>query len=161
MPSITPNLWFDTQAEEAAEFYCSIFPNSRVLSITHYTESTQRAGQVVTVEWELDGQRFVGINGGPEFTPDEAVSLGIECEDQAEVDHYWTALTADGGEESMCGWVKDKFGFSWQVTPKGIEELFRGPDPAANDRAMKAMMTMRKLDIAALRAAAAGEPAPA
>ena len=161
MPKITPNLWFDDNAEEAAEFYCSVFPNSRIVSVTHYTASTQRAGQVVTVEWELDGEPFIGINGGAAFTPDEAVSLGIECEDQAEVDYYWDKLTSDGGAESECGWLKDKYGFSWQVVPKGIEELFRGPDAEANDRAMRAMMTMRKLDIAALQAAAAGEPATA
>jgi predicted 3-demethylubiquinone-9 3-methyltransferase (glyoxalase superfamily) len=156
---ITPNLWFDTEAEEAAGFYCSIFPNSRIVSVTHYTASTQRAGQVVTVEWELDGQRFIGINGGPEFTFDEAISLGVECEDQDEVDYYWEKLSADGGSEGPCGWCKDKYGVSWQVIPKGIDELFRSPDEAANDRAMQAMMKMTKLDIAAVRTAAAGEPA--
>ena len=158
MPTdITPNLWFDTEAEEAAEFYCSVFANSRVLNVTHYTEGAPRpAGGVMTVEFELDGNRFVGINGGPEFKFNEAVSLQIDCEDQAEVDRYWEKLTADGGEEGPCGWLKDRFGLSWQVTPKGMGELFNGSDSARAERAMKAMLQMKKLDIAALRAAADG-----
>src|SRR5687767_3257378 len=125
---ITPNLWFDTQAEEAAEFYCSVFPNSRIVSKALYPDSSDRAGTVVTVEWELDGDRFVGINGGPEFKFDEAVSFSISCKDQDEVDYYWEKLT-DGGEESMCGWVKDRFGLSWQVVPERMDELFSDPDP--------------------------------
>ena len=159
MPRITPNLWFDTQAEEAAEFYCSIFPNSRIVSKAHYNEAGPRdEGMVMTVEFELDGQRVVAINGGPDFTFTEALSLEISCEDQAEIDHYWERLTA-GGEEGPCGWLKDRYGLSWQVTPKGIDELFADADPARAARAMKAMFGMRKLDVAALRAAADGVPA--
>jgi len=155
---ITPNLWFDTEAEEAANFYVSLFPNSRIVNVSHYTEAGPReAGMVMTVEFELDGQRFVGINGGPEFTFDEAVSFQIDCETQDEVDSYWERLT-DGGEESQCGWLKDRYGLSWQVTPAGIEELFADPDPARAERAMQAMLGMRKLDLAAMRAAADGAP---
>jgi predicted 3-demethylubiquinone-9 3-methyltransferase (glyoxalase superfamily) len=159
MPRITPHLWFDTQAEEAAEFYCSVFPNSRIVSKAHYNEAGPReAGMVMTVEFELDGQRVVAINGGPDFAFTEAISLEISCEDQAEIDHYWERLTA-GGEEGPCGWLKDRYGLSWQVTPKGIDELFADADPARAARAMKAMFGMRKLDVAALRAAADGVPA--
>jgi predicted 3-demethylubiquinone-9 3-methyltransferase (glyoxalase superfamily) len=155
---ITPNLWFDTEAEEAANFYVSLFPNSRIVNVSHYTEAGPReAGTVMTVEFELDGQRFVGINGGREFTFDEAVSFQIDCETQDEVDSYWERLT-DGGEESQCGWLKDRYGLSWQVTPAGIEELFADPDPARAERAMQAMLGMRKLDLAAMRAAADGAP---
>jgi len=158
MQKITPFLWFDTQAEEAANFYVSLFPNSRIVNVSHYTEAGPReAGMVMTVEFELDGQRFVGINGGPEFTFDEAVSFQIDCETQDEVDSYWERLT-DGGEESQCGWLKDRYGLSWQVTPAGIEELFADPDPARAERAMQAMLGMRKLDLAAMRAAADGAP---
>ena len=156
---ITPNLWFDTEAEEAAEFYCSVFPNSRIVSVLHYPEASDRAGTAVTVEWELDGQRFVGINGGPEFKFDEAVSLSIECKDQDEIDYYWDKLT-DGGEESMCGWLKDRYGLSWQVVPEGVDELFADSDRERAGRAWEAMMKMRKLDIDALRSAADGVPAP-
>jgi predicted 3-demethylubiquinone-9 3-methyltransferase (glyoxalase superfamily) len=153
---IRPNLWFDTEAEEAAEFYVSIFDNSRVVNVTRYTDAGPReAGMVMTVEFELDGQRFVGINGGPEFTFDEAMSLEIVCEDQEEVDYYWERLT-DGGEESQCGWLKDRYGVSWQVVPKGMDEVFSDPDPERAKRAMDAMLKMRKLDIGALRAAADG-----
>jgi predicted 3-demethylubiquinone-9 3-methyltransferase (glyoxalase superfamily) len=155
MPEITPNLWFDTQAEEAAAFYVSVFPDSRVTALTHYTEAGPRpAGTVMTVEFELDGQRFVGINGGPEFTFDEAVSFQIDCEDQAEIDRYWDALLAGGGQEGPCGWLKDRFGLSWQVVPKGWDALFTHPDKARAARAMEAMLTMRKIDIAALERAA-------
>jgi predicted 3-demethylubiquinone-9 3-methyltransferase (glyoxalase superfamily) len=156
---ITPNLWFDTEAEEAAEFYISVFPNSRVVGRTHYPEDAPReAGMVMTVDFELDGQRFVGINGGPQFTFDEAVSLAITCETQDEVDYYWERLS-DGGEEGPCGWLKDRYGLSWQVVPTGMEELFADPDPERAQRAMQAMLEMRKLDIAALRRAADGVPA--
>jgi predicted 3-demethylubiquinone-9 3-methyltransferase (glyoxalase superfamily) len=158
---IIPNLWFDDQAEAAAEFYVSVFPDSRVVSTARYPEgSPGPAGTVMTVEFELDGERFVGINGGPQFQFDEAVSFQITCEDQAEVDYYWEKLT-DGGEESQCGWLKDRFGLSWQVVPKGMEELFSDPDPTRAQRAMQAMLKMRKLDVAALRAAADGENAAA
>ena len=156
MPRITPNLWFDTDAEEAANFYVSVFPNSRIVGVTHYTESGPReAGMVMTVEFELDGTRFVGINGGPDFTFDEAVSFQIDCETQEDVDHYWERLS-DGGQEGPCGWLKDRYGLSWQVVPAGMEELFADADPQRADRAMKAMLGMGKLDIAALEAAAAG-----
>ena len=156
---ITPNLWFDTQAEEAAGFYTSVFKNSRIVSVARYPEGGPGpAGTVMTVEWELDGQRFVGINGGPQFTFDEAVSFQIDCADPEEVDHYWAALS-DGGEEGPCGWLKDRFGLSWQVVPRGMDELFSDPDPAKAQRAMQAMLQMSKLDIAGLRSAAEGVPA--
>ena len=160
MQKITPNLWFETQAEEAAEFYCSVFKNSRIISKTHYPEGSGSAGQVLTVEWELDGHRFVGINGGPQFKFSEAISLSISCEDQDEVDYYWEKLIEGGGEESMCGWLRDRFGLSWQVIPEGTDELFSDADPERAQRAFEAMQKMRKLDIAALRSAADGVPAP-
>jgi predicted 3-demethylubiquinone-9 3-methyltransferase (glyoxalase superfamily) len=157
MQRITPNLWFDTEAEEAAAFYTSVFDNSRIVNVTHYTEGAPRpAGMVMTVDFELDGQRFTGINGGPDFKFDEAISLLINCETQDEVDYYWEKLT-DGGEESVCGWLKDRFGVSWQVVPAGMEELFADSDPTRAERAMRAMLEMRKLDIAKLRAAADGD----
>jgi len=153
---IVPNLWFDTEAEEAAEFYVSVFENSRIVNVTHYTEAGPRpAGMVLTVEFELDGQRFVGINGGPDFKFDEAVSFEIKCETQDEIDYFWEQLT-EGGAESQCGWLKDRFGLSWQVVPTGMEELFADPDPVRAERAMKAMLGMVKIDIAALRSAADG-----
>ena len=153
---IIPNLWFDTQAEEAAQLYCSVFERSRIVGTTHYPEGGPGpAGTVMTVEWELDGQRFVGINGGPQFTFTEAVSLQISCETQEEVDHYWERLT-DGGEEGPCGWLKDRYGLSWQVVPTVLDEAVRGDDPARAQRAMSAMMGMRKLDVEALRRAADG-----
>lgn len=157
MPRIVTNLWFDTEGEEAAEFYCSVFPNSKIIRKTHYTESAPReAGTVMTVDFELDGTPFTAINGGPEFEFDEAMSLLIECEDQKEIDHYWDKLT-DGGKEVQCGWLRDKYGLAWQVVPKGMDEVFEGDDPARADRAMKAMLKMVKLDIAALEAAADGK----
>jgi predicted 3-demethylubiquinone-9 3-methyltransferase (glyoxalase superfamily) len=156
---IVPNLWFDTEAEEAARFYASIFKDSRIVNVAHYTEAGPReAGTVMTVEFELDGQRFVGINGGPEFKFDEAVSFQVTCESQEEVDYYWNSL-GEGGEEGPCGWLKDRFGLSWQVVPSGMEELFADPDPKRAERAMRAMLGMRKLDLAALRAAADGAEA--
>jgi predicted 3-demethylubiquinone-9 3-methyltransferase (glyoxalase superfamily) len=156
---ITPSLWFDTEAEEAADFYTSVFKDSRIVTKTHYTEGAPReAGMVMTVEWELNGQRFVGINGGPQFTFDEAVSFQINCEDQDEVDYYWEKLS-EGGREGQCGWLKDKFGLSWQVVPTGMDEVFADPDPARAERAMKAMLQMGKLDVAELRRAADGVPA--
>jgi predicted 3-demethylubiquinone-9 3-methyltransferase (glyoxalase superfamily) len=158
-PRIVPNLWFDTEAEEAAKFYVSVFKNSRLITRTQYSEGAPReAGMVMTVEFELDGQRFVGINGGPQFEFDEAVSFQISCKDQDEVDYYWEKLTGDGGEEGPCGWCKDRFGVSWQVVPTSIGVLLSDPDSERAQRAMEAMLKMHKLDIAELeRAAAAGE----
>jgi len=157
---ITPNLWFDTQAEEAANFYVSVFPDSRIVAITHYTEAGPReAGMVLTVEFELSGQRFTAINGGPQFTFDEAISLLVNCETQDEIDYYWDRLRSDGGQEGPCGWLKDRYGLSWQVAPTGMDELFSDPDRGRATRGMQAMLGMRKLDIAALRAAADGAPA--
>ena len=156
---IIPNLWFDTQAEAAADFYVSVFPNSRIVEVTRYTDAGPRpAGTVMAVVFELDGQRFVGINGGPEFTFDEAVSFQIDCETQEEVDYYWERLS-EGGEEGPCGWLKDRYRLSWQVVPRVLEELMADPDPARAQRATQAMFTMSKLDISALRNAADGVPA--
>jgi predicted 3-demethylubiquinone-9 3-methyltransferase (glyoxalase superfamily) len=157
---IVTNLWFDGNAEEAASFYCSIFDRSRVVSTARYPEGSTvgEPGSVMTVEWELDGQRFVGINGGPQFTFSEAISLAVMCRDQAEVDRFWEALTADGGEEGPCGWCKDRFGLSWQVVPEGMDDVLSGPGEGAQ-RAFQAMMGMRKIDIDALRRAAEGVPA--
>ena len=155
---ITPNLWFDTEAEDAAAFYTSIFENSRIVSVSRYPEgSPGTAGTVMTVEFDLDGQRFVGINGGPQFPFTEAVSFQINCSGQEEVDRYWDRLT-DGGEEGQCGWLKDRFGVSWQVVPEGMDAVFSDPDPERAQRAMQAMLGMRKLDVAELRAAADGVP---
>jgi predicted 3-demethylubiquinone-9 3-methyltransferase (glyoxalase superfamily) len=155
-PKIKPNLWFDTEAEDAAAFYTSVFENSRIVNVTRYTEAGPRpAGTVMTVEFELDGQRFVAINGGPQFTFDEAVSFEIECETQDEIDYYWDRLS-DGGKEGPCGWLKDKYGLSWQVVPTGMEQLFADPDPERARRAMQAVLGMSKLDIATLRSAADG-----
>jgi len=154
VPRITPNLWFDTESQDAAEFYVSVFPNSKITNVTYYGEAGPRpAGTVLTVDFVLDGQAFTAINGGPEFTFDEAISLLITCADQAEVDYYWTRLS-EGGEESMCGWLKDKYGLSWQVVPAGLMELMSDPDGERSQRAMKALLGMRKIDLAALRAAA-------
>ncbi|HEY2814100.1 MAG TPA: VOC family protein [Acidimicrobiales bacterium] len=156
MPTITPNLWFDTEGLEAAEFYVSIFPNSEIRDVSYYNDAGPRpAGTVLTVEFVLDGQPFIAINGGPQFTFDEAISLMITCADQDEVDYYWSKLT-DGGEESQCGWLKDRFGLSWQVVPAGMADVLGDPDPQRAERAMKAMLGMKKIDIAALEAAAAG-----
>ncbi len=156
MPKITPNLWFDTEALEAAEFYCSIFPNSEVTAVLHHTGAGQgEPGSVLTVDFVLDGQRFTAINGGPLFKFNEALSLLIDCADQAEVDYYWERLSA-GGEEGPCGWLKDRYGLSWQVVPARFEELVRDPDPERARRTMEAMYEMKKLDVATLEAAAAG-----
>ncbi len=158
---IVTNLWFDHEAVEAAEFYTSVFKNSRIVKVLNYPEGapgTREPGTPMTVEFELDGQRFVGINGGPEFKFDEAISLEIKCANQEEVDYYWDALL-EGGEESVCGWLKDKYGLSWQVVPAGMEEIFDDSDPDRAARAMEAMLKMRKLDLAELQAAAEGAPA--
>ena len=157
MPRLTPNLWFDHQALDAAEFYVSVFPNSRITTVMHYTDAGPGpVGEVVAVDFELDGQPFTAINGGPRFQLDEAFSVAIDCADQDEVDHYWSVLTADGGEESMCDWLKDRFGLSWQVVPAGLLELVNDPDSDRASRATQAMYQMRKIDIAAVRAAADG-----
>jgi predicted 3-demethylubiquinone-9 3-methyltransferase (glyoxalase superfamily) len=157
MPAITPNLWFDTQGEEAAEFYCSIFPNSKITNVIHHGEAGPGpAGTVLTVDFVLDGQEYTAINGGPQFTFNEAVSLLINCEDQEEVDYYWAKLT-DGGQEGPCGWLKDRYGLSWQVCPIALIDLVNDPDPQRSKRAMEAMFQMKKLDIAALQAAADGK----
>jgi predicted 3-demethylubiquinone-9 3-methyltransferase (glyoxalase superfamily) len=154
---ITPNLWFDTEAEEAAAFYCSIFRNASIVNVTRYNEAGPgEPGTVMTVEWELDGQRFVGINGGPQFAFTPAVSFEVTCEDQDEVDFYWERLLADGGSEVQCGWLTDRFGVSWQVVPEGMAEVLGDDDPERAKRAMEAMLKMVKLDIGALRAAADG-----
>jgi predicted 3-demethylubiquinone-9 3-methyltransferase (glyoxalase superfamily) len=156
---ITPFLWFDTQAEEAAELYVSVFPNSRVVDITRYGSAGPGSeGQAMTVTFELGGLRVTALNGGPHHTFSEAVSFQIDCADQDEVDHYWNALT-EGGEEGPCGWLKDRFGLSWQVVPEALPRLLGDPDPGRSQRAMQAMLGMKKLDIAALEAAAATVPA--
>jgi predicted 3-demethylubiquinone-9 3-methyltransferase (glyoxalase superfamily) len=156
MPKIVPNLWFDGQAEEAASFYVSVFKNSQILSVVPYTEAGPgEAGSVMTVEFELDGQRFVGINGGPQFPFTEAVSFQIDCADQAEIDYFWERLT-DGGEEVQCGWLKDRYGVSWQVVPQGMKEFFDDADADAARRATQAMFAMKKIDVAALEAAKKG-----
>ena len=159
MPRITPFLWFDSQAEEAANFYVSVFPNSKVLSLQRYGPAGPGPeGSAMTVDFELDGQRVTALNGGPVFKFSEAVSFVIDCQDQAEVDRYWDALLA-GGTPSQCGWLKDRFGFSWQVVPKQLFETIGGPDAAGRQRAMAAMMQMVKLDVAKLQAAYMGEAA--
>jgi len=155
MPTITPFLWFDNQAEEAASFYCSIFPNSKVGKVTRYSEGAPApAGAVMTVEFSLDGQDFIGLNGGPHFQFTEAVSFTMATKDQAETDRYWDALLAGGGQPSQCGWLKDRFGLSWQVTPEELIKLTADPDPGRAQRATQAMLQMVKIDIAKLRQAA-------
>ena len=150
MQKITPCLWFDTQAEEAARFYTSIFRNSRILEVARYGPAGPRPeGMVMTVSFELDGQQFVALNGGPDFTFDEAISFQVNCGSQDEVDELWTKLS-DGGEEGPCGWLKDKYGVSWQIVPTVLDELIGDPDPERSQRAMKAMLGMRKIDIAEL-----------
>lgn len=151
---ITPMLWYDGQAEEAANFYCSVFKNSRVTKVSRYGESGPGAkGSVMVAEFEIAGQKFTALNGGPQFKFNESVSFVIWCESQDEVDYYWEKLTADGGQESMCGWLKDKYGLSWQVTPIQLFELVQNEDPAKSQRAMQAMMQMRKIDIGKLEEA--------
>src|SRR4051812_3395819 len=156
MSRIAPCLWFDTQGEEAATFYTSVFPNSSITKVSHYGEAGPReAGMVLTVEFELDGKPFTALNGGPDFTFNESISFQIACADQDEVDYYWNALS-DGGKPGPCGWLQDRYGLSWQVVPTLLEELLSDPDRERSQRAMKAMLTMGKLDVAALRAAADG-----
>jgi len=156
---ISPCLWFDGQAEQAANLYVSLFPDSSIGAVSRYGAGAPfPAGTALVVEFILAGQRFQALNGGPLYELTEAISLSISCKDAAEVDHYWNGLTADGGEESRCGWLKDRFGVSWQVVPDGLGALLSDPDPEKARRAMGAMMTMKKLDLAAMRAAADGEP---
>ncbi len=159
MQKITPCLWFDTQAEEAATFYTSIFEGSRILSVARYGEAGPRQeGTVMTVNFELNGQEFVALNGGPEFTFNEAISFQVSCETQDEVDDFWSKLSADG-EEGPCGWLKDRYGVSWQIIPTRLMELLDDPDPEKSQRAMRAMLQMKKIDIATLeRAALTGVP---
>jgi predicted 3-demethylubiquinone-9 3-methyltransferase (glyoxalase superfamily) len=153
MPTMTPCLWFDTEGEDVACFYTSVFPNSRIVEVARFGEAGPReAGTVMTVSFELDGRPFTALNGGPEFTFSEAVSFQIECADQAEVDHYWETLS-EGGEQGPCGWLKDRFGLSWQVVPTRLYELLRDPDTERAQRVMRAMLGMRKIEIAALEAA--------
>jgi predicted 3-demethylubiquinone-9 3-methyltransferase (glyoxalase superfamily) len=153
MRPISPFLWFDTQAEDAAKHYVSIFSNSKILKVSRYGDAGPGPkGSVLTVTFELDGQRFTALNGGPRFKFTEAISFVIDCKTQEEVDHFWSKLSA-GGEESQCGWLKDKFGLSWQVIPTVLGELITDPDPAKSKRAMEAMLKMKKIDIAALRKA--------
>ena len=150
---ITPFLWFDHQAEEAAKFYASIFPNSKIVKMTRYGKNGPGpAGSVMTVEFQLDGLTLVALNGGPVFKFTEAVSFVVNCQSQEEVNRYWEKLSA-GGTEVQCGWLKDKFGLSWQIVPTVLPELLSDPDPAKSARVMKVMMTMKKLDIAALEKA--------
>jgi len=158
MPNIIPNLWFDSEAAEAAEYYTGIFPNSQIKEVTHYTEAGPgRPGSVLTVEFLLDGQPYVAINGGPHDKFNDAISLQINCRDQEEVDYFWEQLTANGGTEVQCGWLKDKYGVSWQVVPEGLNDLVSDPDPERATRATKAMFEMKKIDLVAIRAAVGDE----
>ena len=162
MQKITPFLWFDHQAEEAAKFYTSVFKNSKVGRILRYDEATAKAaggtvGSVLTIEFEIEGQKFTALNGGPQFKFNESVSFVVYCQTQAEVDYFWQKLTADGGQESECGWLRDKFGLSWQVTPTVLIEMLHDKDPKKSGRVMNAMMQMQKIDISKLKAAYAGE----
>ena len=162
MQKIAPFLWFDDQAEEAAKFYTSIFKNSKVGKITRYGESGEKAagrptGSVMTVEFELEGQKFTALNGGPVFKFNESISFVVNCETQEEVDYFWEKLTADGGEEIECGWLKDKFGVFWQVVPTVLIEMLQDKDEAKAERVMKAMLQMHKLDIKTLKDAFEGK----
>jgi predicted 3-demethylubiquinone-9 3-methyltransferase (glyoxalase superfamily) len=164
MQKITPFLWFDDQAEEAAKFYTSIFKDSKVGKILRYSEETAKIsqsgrppGSVLTIEFEIEGQKFTALNGGPQFKFNESVSFVVNCETQEEVDYFWEKLTADGGEESACGWLKDKFGLSWQITPMVLIEMLQDKDPEKSERAMKAMLQMQKIDINTLKVAYAGK----
>ena len=148
MKKITPFLWFDTQAEEAMNFYCSIFKNSKELNVSRGPD-----GKAFIVSFELDGQEFMALNAGPEFKFNESISMYVDCEDQTEVDYLWNALTADGGEESMCGWLKDKYGLSWQIVPQQLGKLMGDPDPEKSNRVRDAMLKMQKIIVADLQKA--------
>lgn len=161
MKSIITHLWYDTQAHEAATLYTSLFPDSKITQITHYPNAGReitgkQPGSVMNVVFELNGQTFMALNGGPHFTFNESVSLIVPCETQEEIDRYWDALTADGGEESQCGWLKDKFGLSWQIAPARMDEMFAQGTPEQLDRVMAAFMPMKKIDLAAVEAAYQG-----
>lgn len=154
---ITTFLWFDNNAEEAANFYCSIFKNSRILNTTHFgSHGPGPKGTVMTVDFELDGQRLTALNGGPTFKFTEAISLVVHCDTQEEIDYFWEKLSSEGGQEIECGWVKDKYGLSWQIWPTILDELFQGGDKQT-ERVHRAVMTMKKLDIEDLKAAAEGK----
>ena len=156
MQKLTPCLWFDTEGEDAANFYTSVFPNSKIRDIARYGSAGPRPeGTVMTVSFELDGQEFVALNGGPDFKFNEAVSFQVSCKDQEEVDAYWSKLS-EGGEEGPCGWLKDKFGLSWQIIPKQLGEMLGDKDPAKAKRALDAMLQMRKIDIKAIERARDG-----
>jgi predicted 3-demethylubiquinone-9 3-methyltransferase (glyoxalase superfamily) len=155
MQKLTPCLWFDTEGEDAANFYTSIFPSSRIVKTSYYGSAGPRPeGSVMTVEFELDGRRFVALNGGPQYTFSEAISFQVDCETQEEVDEYWSRLS-EGGEEGPCGWLKDKFGLSWQIVPSALPRLLGDPDREKAQRVMAAMLKMRKIQIDELEAAAA------
>ena len=157
MKKIVPWIWFDDEGEEAASFYVSIFPSSKIVEITRYGSAGPRPeGMVMTVVFELDGQEFAALNGGPEFKPNEAISFEVECEGQDEVDYYWEKL-GEGGEHGPCGWLKDRFGVSWQIVPTRLGELLANPDREKAQRVMAAMLAMGKIEVAGLRAAAAGD----
>jgi predicted 3-demethylubiquinone-9 3-methyltransferase (glyoxalase superfamily) len=159
MNQITPCLWFDTEGEEAANFYVSVFPNSRIVDVTRYGSAGPRPeGMVMTVSFELDGRKFVALNGGPNYTFSEAISFQVSCKDQDEVDTFWNKLS-EGGEEGPCGWLKDRYGVSWQVFPTVLPELLADPDPVRSQRVMQAMLEMSKIEIDALERAAEGVPA--
>ena len=155
MQKLTPCLWFDTEGEEAATFYTSVFPNSKILEVAHYGSAGPRAeGTVMTVSFELNGQEFIALNGGPNFTFNEAISFEVSCESQEEVDRFWSTLS-EGGEEGPCGWLKDRFGVSWQIVPTRLVELLTDPDREKAQRVMAAMLKMRKIEIDELERAAA------
>jgi predicted 3-demethylubiquinone-9 3-methyltransferase (glyoxalase superfamily) len=157
--TITPCIWFDTEGEDAAKLYTSLFPNSRITNVSHYGADNPRPeGTVLTVEFELDGTRFTALNGGPQFKPNEAISFQISCENQDEVDRYWDGLVEGGGEHGPCGWLKDRFGVSWQVVPTALPRLLGDPDREKANRVMQAMLKMGKLEIAELERAAEGVP---
>ena len=156
MKELVPCLWFDTEGEEAARFYTSVFPSSRIVDVARYGEAGPRpAGTVMTVDFELDGRPFVALNGGPQFTFTEAISFQVMCESQEEVDEYWSKLS-DGGEEGPCGWLKDRFGLSWQIVPTRLMELVKDEDSARAQRVIASMLEMGKIEIAELEAAARG-----
>ena len=156
MPELTACLWFDTDGEEAAKFYTAVFPNSQITHVSRYGEAGPRpAGTVMTVSFELDGKPFLALNGGPEFSFSEAISFQVDCKSQQEVDHYWSTLS-EGGEEGPCGWLKDRFGLSWQIVPRRLTELLTDPDGEKAQRVMACMLQMKKIEIAELEAAAAG-----